>query len=124
MKYTINIGLHNNLDINPINHNFSNAVMHINNAKQTGYFDNYHIREMDGEYNGVAEPTIVLTFETKADITSIVPLIEKWCTNMSQICIAMQLKDNDGNTFGALIYNRDFRGHKSPFDIKYFLTND
>ena len=116
MKYTINIGLHNN--------DFSKAVMHINNAKQTGYFEDYHIREMNGEYNGVPEPTIVLTFDTKADVTSMVPLIEKWCKEMSQVCIAMQLKDNDSNTFGALIYDTDFRGHKSPFDIKYFLTND
>ena len=116
MKYTINIGLHNN--------NFSNAVMHINNAKQSGYFDNYHIREMDGIYNGVEEPTIVLTFDTKADVTSIVPLLEKWCKQMKQVCVAMQMKDKDSNTFGALIYDRDFRGHKSPFDTKYFLTND
>ena len=116
MKYTINIGLHNN--------NFSKAVMHINNAKQTGYFDNYHIKEMNGTYNGIAEPTIILTFDTKANITSIVPLIEKWCANMNQVCIAMQLKDNDNNTFGALIYNRDFKGEQSRFDGNYFLTND
>ena len=116
MKYTINIGLNNN--------NFSSAVMHINNAKQAGYFDNYHIREMNGQYNGIAEPTMVLTFDTKSDITSIVPLVEKWCTNMTQVCIAMQLKDNDNNTFGALIYDRDFKGDQSSFDSKYFLTND
>ena len=116
MKYTINIGLNNN--------NFSSAVMHINNAKQAGYFDNYHIREMNGQYNGIAEPTMVLTFDTKADITSMVPLVEKWCKQMNQVCIAMQLKDNDNNTFGALIYDRNFKGDQSSFDDKYFLTND
>jgi len=115
MKYTINIGLHNN--------NFSQAVMHINNAKQTGYFDNYHIREVNGEYNGEPEPTIVLTFETEANITSVVPLIETWCKNMTQICIAMRLEDKDNNTFGALIYDTSFRGRKVPFDSKYFLNN-
>jgi len=113
MKYTINIGLRDN--------NYSKAVELINNARQGGYFEDYHIRELNGVYNGIPEPTIVLTFETKADITSIVPLIENWCTQMNQICIAMQLKDNDNNTFGALIYEPNFKGEQQSFNINYFL---
>ena len=99
----------------------SKAVELINNARQGGYFEDYHIRELNGVYNGIPEPTIVLTLETKADITSMVPLIEKWCTQMNQICIAIQLKDNDNNTFGALIYEPNFKGEQSSFNINYFL---
>lgn len=115
MKYTINIELDNN--------NFSDAVMHINNAKQTGYFDSYHVREMNSEYDGELEPIIVLTFESEANVTSMVPLIERWCKDMNQIYIAMQLEDKDNNTFGALIYDTNFRGHKVQFDSRYFLNN-
>ena len=115
MKYTFNIGLNNN--------NYSTAVMHINNAKGGGYFDNYHIREMQGTYNGIAEPTIVLTVETKADIVSMVGLTEKWCKAMNQTCIAIELQDKENNTFGALIYNPTFKGEQSTFDKKYFINN-
>ena len=115
MKYTFNIGLNNN--------NYSTAVMHINNAKGAGYFDNYHIREMQGTYNGVDEPTIVLTVDTKADIVSMVGLTEKWCKAMNQICIAIELQDKENNTFGVLIYNPTFKGEQSTFDKKYFINN-
>ena len=125
MKYTFNIGLNNN--------NYSTAVMHINNAKQTGYFDNYHIREMQGTYNGVDEPTIVLTVETKADVVSMVGLTEKWCKAMNQICIALEMTASEikdtkypetiNSTFGVLIYNPTFKGEQSTFDKKYFINN-
>ena len=126
MKYTFNIGLNNN--------NYSNAVMHINNAKGAGYFDNYHIREMQGSYNGVDEPTIVLTVDTKADVVSMTGLASKWCKAMNQICIAVEMtaseiKDTNypetvNSSFGVLVYADSFRGHKSTFDSKYFLTNN
>ena len=113
MKYTINIGLRDN--------NYSKAVELINNARQGGYFEEYHIRELNVVYNGVTEPTIVLTLETKADIVSMTELVKRWCTQMNQICIAIQLKDNDNNTFGALIYEPNFKGEQSSFNINYFL---
>ena len=113
MKYTINIGLRDN--------NYSKTVELINNARQGGYFEEYHIRELNVVYNGVPEPTIVLTLETKADIVSMTELVKRWCTQMNQICIAIQLKDNDNNTFGALIYEPNFKGEQSSFNINYFL---
>jgi len=113
MKYTINIGLRDN--------NYSKAVELINNARQGGYFEDYHIRELNGVYNGILEPTIVLTLETKADVVSMTELIKMWCTQMNQICIAMQLKDNDNITFGALIYEPNFKGEQQGFNINYFL---
>ena len=113
MKYTINIGLRDN--------NYSKAVELINNARQGGYFEEYHIRELNVVYNGVPEPTIVLTLDTKADIVSMTELVKRWCTQMNQICIAIQLKDDDNNTFGALIYEPNFKGEQSSFNINYFL---
>ena len=116
MKYTINIGLRDN--------NYSKAVELINNARQGGYFEDYHIREMNGEYNGVPEPTIVLTLETKADVVSMTELVKRWCTQMNQICIAIQLRDKENNTFGALIYEQNWKGEQASFNSKYFLTNN
>ena len=113
MKYTINIGLRDN--------NYSKTVELINNARQGGYFEEYHIRELNVVYNGIPEPTIVLTLETKADVVSMTELVKRWCTQMNQICIAIQLKDNDNNTFGALIYEPNYKGEQSSFNINYFL---
>ena len=114
MKYTFNIGLNNN--------DYSKAIQHINNARGH-YYDDYHVTQKDGTYNGIAEPTIVLTVDTKADIVSMVGLTEKWCKAMNQICIAIELQDKENNTFGLLIYNPSFKGEQSTFDKKYFINN-
>ena len=111
MKYTLNIGLNNT--------SYSKVVEELNNARNY-YFDNYHIVEKLGSYNNIPEPTAVITFDSFANITSIVPLIKKFCINLDQICIAIKLDDNK-NTFGILIYNPNFKGNKSTFDSDYFL---
>lgn len=115
MKYTFNIGLHNN--------DYSKAIQHINNARGH-YYDDYHVTQKDGEYNGIAEPTIILEVDTKADVVSMVELTKKWCKAMNQICIALEITDKENSSFGALVYDDSFRGHKSTFDSKYFLTNN
>ena len=125
MKYTFNIGLHNN--------DYSKAIQHINNARGH-YYDDYHVTQKDGEYNGIAEPTIILEVNTKADVVSMVELAKKWCKAMNQICIAIEMTASEikdtrypetvNSSFGVLVYAESFRGHKSAFDSKYFLTNN
>ena len=112
MKYIINIGLNNN--------NYSKAVMHINNAKGY-YFKDYHIKQGTSTYNGVTEETIILSFNTEAHVTSINILLKEWCKYMDQECIAMHLTDKQNNTFGALVYNTNYKGEQFTFNNKYFL---
>ena len=112
MKYIINIGLNNN--------NYSKAVMHINNAKSY-YFKDYHIKQGVSTYNGIIEDTLILSFDTDAHVTSINILLKQWCKHMDQECIAMHLTDKQNNTFGALVYNTNYKGDQYTFNNKYFL---
>jgi|TARA_R110000765_G_C18950594_1_gene608488 hypothetical protein len=122
MKYTLNIGLHGT--------NYSKVVEAVNNARGT-YFDDYHMIEQLGEYEDQPEPTAVITFETKADLISMVGLVKKWCANLNQTCIALEMTASEilftrypqtvDSSFGVLIYHSNYRGKQLPFDSKYFL---
>jgi hypothetical protein len=122
MKYTLNIGL--------IGTNYSKVVEQVNNARGT-YFDNYHIKEMSGTYEDQPEPTAVVSFDTKADIVSIVALVRKWNAALNQTCIALEMTASEvleteypqtvNSSFGVLVYHSNHRGNQIQFDSKYFL---
>tara|TARA_R110000765_G_scaffold350824_1_gene440830 strand:+ start:145 stop:516 length:372 start_codon:yes stop_codon:yes gene_type:complete len=122
MKYTLNIGL--------IGTNYSKVVEQVNNARGT-YFDNYHIKEMAGHYEDQPEPTAVISFDTKADIVSIVALVRKWNAALNQTCIALEMTASEvletrypqtvNSSFGVLVYLDSYVGKQIQFDSKYFL---
>ena len=112
MEYIINIGLNNN--------NYSKAVSHINNARGY-YFNDYHIKQGISTYKGLTEDTLILSFSTEAHGSTIYNLLQQWCKYMDQECISMELTDNENNTFGALVYNTDYKGDQYTFNNKYFL---
>ena len=122
MKYTLNIGL--------IGTNYSKVVEAVNNARGT-YYDDYHMIEQMGYYDDQPEPTAVITFDTKADLVSIVGLVRKWCANLKQTCIALEMTATEvletsypqtvDSSFGVLVYHSNHRGKEIPFNSKYFL---
>ena len=122
MKYTLNIGLNNT--------SYSKVVEAVNNARGT-YYDDYHMIEMLGSYDDQPEPTAVITFETKADLVSIVGLVKKWCANLNQECIALEMTASEilftrypqtvDSSFGILIYHSNYRGKQLPFNSDFFL---
>lgn len=122
MKYTLNIGLNNT--------NYSKVLEAVNNARGT-YYDDYHMIEMLGSYDDQPEPTAVITFDTKADLVSIVALVEKWCANLNQECIALEMTATEilftrypqtvDSSFRILIYHSNYRGKQLPFNSDFFL---
>ena len=122
MKYTLNIGLNNTT--------YSKVVEAVNNARGI-YFDDYHIKEMLGSYEDQPEPTAVISFDTGADLVSIVGLVRKWCASLSQTCIALEMTASEvletrypqtvNSSFGVLVYHSNYRGKQIQFDSKYFL---
>ena len=122
MKHTLNIGLHGT--------NYSKVVEAVNNARGT-YFNDYHIKEMVGEYEGQPEPTAVVSFDTKADLVSVIGLIRQWLKALNQTCIALEITASEilftrypqtvNSSFGVLIYAEDYRGREIKFNSKYFL---
>ncbi len=124
MKYTLNIGL--------IGTNYSKVVEQVNNARGT-YYDNYHMTEQLGSYDDQPEPTAVITFDTKADLVSIVGLVRKWNAALNQECIALEMTASEvlstrypqtvDSSFGVLVYHSNYRGKQIQFDSKYFLKH-
>ena len=122
MKYTLNIGLHGT--------SYSKVVESVNNARGT-YFDDYHIKEMVGEYEGQPEPTAVISFDTTADLVSLIALVRKWNAQLNQTCIALEMTATEilmtrypqtvNSSFGVMVYHSNFRGKEIQFDSKYFL---
>jgi len=112
MKYILNIGVNNT--------SYSKIIEQLNNAR-TYYFEDYHSIIKIGTYKGASEPTAVITFETSAHYTSILILIEKWCTTLAQECISLNISDGLQSS-NHMIYNKDYKGLKQSFNIKYFLT--
>ena len=122
MKYTFNIGLHGT--------NYSKVVEQVNNARGT-YFDDYHMKQMDGEYDGMPEPTAVIELDTKADLVSMIGLTRKWLKALNQTCIALEITASEimftrypqtvNSSFGVIIYEENYIGKQISFDSKYFL---
>ena len=122
MKYTLNIGLNGT--------SYSKVVEELNNARNY-YFNDYHIVEKMGSYNNIPEPTAVISFDTGADLVSIVGLVRKWCASLSQTCIALEMTASEvletrypqtvNSSFGVLVYHSNYRGKQIQFDSKYFL---
>ena len=122
MKYTFNIGLHGT--------NYSKVIEQVNNARGT-YFNDYHAKEMLGEYENEPEPTAVITLDTEADLVSMIGLTRQWLNRLNQTCIALEITASEimftrypqtvNSSFGVLIYAEDYRGREIKFDSKYFL---
>ena len=112
MKYILNIGINNT--------NYSKIIEQLNNARNY-YFDDYHSVIKMGTYKNISEPTAVITFDTEADYTSILLLLESWCTTLTQECIALNIS-NDYQSSNHIVYNKSYKGEKMRFNIKYFLT--
>mgnify|MGYP003143235749 CR=1 FL=1 len=113
MKYILNIGLDGNI--------YGEVVTQLNNLRSR-WFDNYHITEQMGEYNGVPEQTAVITLDSEAHYSSIEIMIKKLCKSLKQECIPFALTDKHGNMFGSLVYNDNYIGKKQNFNRNYFIT--
>ena len=113
MKYIINIGLEGNI--------YSKVIEQLNNLRGR-WFDNYHITEQLGEYNGVPEQTAVITLDSKAHYSSIEIMTKKLCKSLKQECIPFALTDKCDNMFGTLVYNENYLGKKQNFNRNYFIT--
>ena len=114
MKYIINIGLEGNI--------YSKVVEQLNNLRGANWFDNYHITEQLGEYNGVPEQTAVITLDSDAHYSSIEIMTKKLCKSLKQECIPFALTDKYNNMFGTLVYNDNYTGKQQNFNRNYFIT--
>ena len=100
MKYILNIGLDGNI--------YGKVIEQLNNLRGANWFQNYHITEQMGEYNGIPEQTAVITLESKANYTSILILVKKLCKSLKQECIPVQMidKNNMGSLFKVLVVSK------------------
>lgn len=114
MKYIINIGLEGNI--------YGKVIEQLNNLRGANWFQNYHITEQIGEYNGIPEETAVITLDSKANYTSMLILVKKLCKSLKQECIPIQMTDKNNMGFGTLVYNDDYFGKKQTFNKKYFIN--
>jgi len=113
MKYILNIGLDGNI--------YGEVITQLNNLRGK-WFDNYHITEQMGEYNGAPEQTAVITLDSKAHYSSIEIMTKKLCKSLKQECIPFAIIDRHNNIFGSLIYNNDYLGKQQNFNRNYFIT--
>jgi len=114
MKYILNIGLDGNI--------YGDVITQLNNLRGANWFENYHITEQMGEYNGVPEQTAVITLDSKAHYSSIEIMTKKLCKSLKQECIPFAIIDRHNNIFGSLIYNNDYLGKQQTFNKNYFIT--
>ena len=112
MKYILNIGINGT--------NYSKIIEQLNNARGY-YFEDYHSVIKAGTYKDMNEPTAVVTFDTEAHYTSIIILLEEWCTTLTQECIALNIS-NDLQSSNHIVHNKDYKGERVRFDSNYFLT--
>jgi hypothetical protein len=113
MKYILNIGLEGDI--------YGEVITQLNNLRGK-WFDNYHITEQMGEYNGTPEQTAVITLDSKAHYSSIEIMTKKLCKSLKQECISFAIIDKHDNMFGSLIYNNDYLGKQQTFNRNYFIT--
>ena len=113
MKYILNIGLDGNI--------YGDVITQLNNLRGK-WFDNYHITEQMGEYNGIPEQTAVISLDSKANYTSMLILVKKLCKSLNQECIPIQMIDKNNLGFGTLIYNDNYFGKQHTFNKDYFIT--
>lgn len=114
MKYIINIGLEGNI--------YGDVITQLNNLRGAKWFDNYHITEQMGQYNGIPEQTAVISLDSDANYTSMLILVKKLCKSLSQECIPIQMIDKNNMGFGTLVYNDNYKGKKQTFNKNYFMT--
>ena len=114
MKYIINIGLDGDI--------YGKVIEQLNNLRGANWFNDYHITEQLGEYNGIAEQTAVITLDSEADYTSTFILVKKLCASLNQECIPIQMIDENNFGFGTLVYNDNFKGKKQTFNKDYFIA--
>ena len=104
MKIKVNIGLDNN-----------NGVYEYFFDHKSYRVVNYNVE--NGEYNGVQEPTAVLTLVTDYKLISkVIADFEKICSVMNQECIALSSDEVD-----ILVYNPSFEGQRQKFNNQYFI---
>jgi hypothetical protein len=113
MKYILNIGLEGDI--------YGEVITQLNNLRGK-WFDNYHVTEKTGEYNGAPEQTAVITLDSKAHYSSIEIMTKKLCKSLKQECIPFAIVDKYNNIFGSLIYNNDYLGKQQNFNRNYFIT--
>ena len=114
MKYIINIGLEGNI--------YGKVIEQLNNLRGANWFQNYHITEQIGEYNGIPEQTAVITLDSKSHYTSMLILVKKLCKSLKQECIHVQMIDKNNLGFGTLVYNDNYNGKQQTFNKKYFIN--
>ena len=106
MRLTVNIGLNNNAV-----HDIQRYFMEHKGYKVVKY------KMLNGEYNGIDEPTAVLELLTDYSLTSkVIADFEKICAVMTQECISLS-----SDEFDMLVYSPNFSGQKQKFNNKYFL---
>ena len=113
--YKINIGTEGT--------NYSKVIDAIN-QKYNRYFQEYHVKNGIGEYNGQKEETIILTIKTDAHVTSIFKMLQYWCGLLNQECISVAAWSDALNdiVIGDIVYNINYKGAKMHFNRDYFLT--
>jgi hypothetical protein len=108
MEFKINIGINNNTKT------FDELWRYL--ADKQGYYL-IEFSEQNGEYNGIAEPTLVARLRTDyVRLSKVVSDIENICSVLNQDCIAIQ-----GDSFELLVYGVSFKGERQKFNNKYFL---
>lgn len=114
MKYILNIGLDGNI--------YGKVIEQLNNLRSANWFNNYHITEQIGEYNGIPEQTAVITLDSSAHYSSIEIMTKKLCKSLNQECIPFALTDKYNNMFGTLVYNDNYTGKQQNFNRNYFIS--
>lgn len=79
-------------------------------------FDRYSYAVLQGKYNDIDEPTLVIQGETNKTIAEVRKEVSRLCSELTQECIPYELA-----TFGELVYNANYTGEKYYFDRNYFL---
>jgi hypothetical protein len=73
--------------------------------------------EVDGEYKGDTEHTIVAHISSHQLRPIVVRLVKHFCGEMTQDCIPIMWSDG----YGVLVYNEQHVGEKYEFDAKFFI---
>lgn len=108
--YTLNIGMSNNpYDYGQI----QEALKEFNESNVGAQFSLG--RMAMGEYEGKDEPTFITRITTDWRLSKVIEYVENLCKFMTQSCIAIK-----SPYFEALVYARDFKGHKELFNNEYF----
>lgn len=105
MRFKVNIGITDNNGV--YEYFFDHKSYKVANYKLANAF-----------YNGVPEPTAVLTLVTDYKLISkVIADFEKICSVMNQVCIALSSDEVD-----ILVYNPSFEGQRQKFNNQYFIS--